>query len=202
MENIKKAKQSEDLKNLPFIFRASELEEYGIPRSRLSSYLQQGEIERIERGLYRKCDAESTEYESILLVSKKVPRSIVCLLTALQVHEIGTQMPRDVWIAIDREDRLPRFRSLPVRIVRFSGQMLQYGIESRTVQGVTFQITSPARTVVDCFRYRNKIGLDVALEALEDSLRSRRVTVSEIMRSAEVCRIGTVVKPYIETLAS
>ena len=129
---------------------------------------------------------------------KRIPGAIVCLLTALHVHGIGTQAPRDVWIALDRKARKPRLAGLPVHVVRFSGPMLTYGVETREIQGVPVHITSPARTVVDCFRYRNKIGLDVALEALRDALASRRASVTEILRIAEVGRVRGVIQPYVE----
>ena len=157
-----------------------------------------GEVEAIGWGLYRRTDAEPTELETVAAVSARVPGAIVCLLTALAMHEIGTQLPPEVWIALDRKARKPRFDDLPVRIVRFSGPMLTYGVATREVEGVPVKITSPARTVVDCFRYRNKIGLDVALEALRDALGRRLATPDEMVRAAEVCRIQTVIRPYLQ----
>lgn len=185
---------------LPALFRARDVAESGISLSRLRAMLSRGEVERVTRGLYRRSSAEATELETIALVSKRVPHGIVCLLTALHVHGIGTQVPREVWIAIDRKARKPVIKDLPVRVVRFSGPMLSYSVERREVQGVTVRITSPARTVVDCFRYRKRTGLDVALEALRDALRSKRATVDEILRAAEVCRIRTVIRPYLESM--
>ena len=125
--------------------------------------LRRGEVERVSRGLYRLRDAPLDELETIASVSKRIRGAIVCLLTALHIHGIGTQAPRAVWIAIDRKARKPHVPELPVRVVRFSGAMLRYGIQTREVLGVPIRLTSPARTVVDCFRYRKKIGLDVAL---------------------------------------
>ncbi len=187
---------------LPGLLRAVDLEAHGIPRGRLGGMLRRGEVQRVGRGLYRLRDAPISELETIAVVSKRIPGAIVCLLTALHVHAIGTQAPRDVWIALDRKARKPRALDLPVRVVRFSGPMLRYGIESREVLGVPVRLTSPARTVVDCFRYRKKIGLDVALEALRHAVSSRTVTVDEIARVAEVCRIQTVISPYLESVAS
>ena len=186
----------------PDLLRARDLEARGLPRGRLVAWQRSGEIERVSRGLYRRRDAPVTELETIAQVSKRVPRSIVCLLTALHVHGIGTQAPRDVWIAIDRKAWRPRVSGLPVRIVRFSGQMLTYAIQTREVLGVKVRITSPARTVVDCFRYRNKIGLDVALEALRDVIGSRKATIAEIDRASQVCRVRTVIAPYLAAVAS
>jgi predicted transcriptional regulator of viral defense system len=131
-------------------------------------------------------------------VAARVPHGIVCLLTALHFHDIGTQLPRNVWIAIDRKARKPRTGRLPIEIVRFSGPMLHHGVERRELQGVKVRITSPARTVVDCFKYRNKIGLDVALEALKDVIQRRMTTVREINDAARVCQMSTVMRPYLE----
>lgn len=187
---------------LPGLLRAADLEAQNIPRGRLSGMLRRGEVQRVGRGLYRLRDAPLTELETIAAVSKRIPGAIVCLLTALHVHAIGTQAPRDVWIALDRKARKPRASDLPVRVVRFSGPMLRYGIETREVLGVPVRLTSPARTVVDCFRYRRKIGLDIALEALRHAVDSRKATVDGIARVAEVCRIQTVISPYLEAIAS
>ncbi len=161
----------------------------------------EGRVEKVGHGLYRLAEVEATEMETIAMVASAVPHAIVCLLSALRVHDIGTQAPRQVWLAIDRKARKPVRLPAAVRIIRYSGQMLTYGVISKTIQGVSVQITTPARTVVDCFRYRNKIGLDVAMEALRDAIRSRKALVSEIDRAAEVCRIRTVMAPYLESLS-
>jgi predicted transcriptional regulator of viral defense system len=136
------------------------------------------------------------------MVASAVPQAIVCLLSALRVHEIGTQSPRQVWLAIDRKARKPGRVPAAVRIVRFSGQMLTYGVVTQSMQGVPVRITTPARTVIDCFRYRNKIGLDVAMEALRDAVRSRKAIISELDRAADVCRIRTVIAPYLQALSA
>ena len=132
------------------------------------------------------------------MVAAAIPNAVVCLLTALQFHEVGTQTPHEIWIALDRKARRPTHPPARVRVVRFSGRMLTYGVLRRSALGVPFRITSPARTVVDCFRYRKKFGLDVALEALDDTLRSRSATVDQIVRAAEVCRARTVLRTYLE----
>jgi predicted transcriptional regulator of viral defense system len=160
--------------------------------------VRRGEAEQIARGLYRVVDAPATEHETIATVAARVPHGIVCLLTALHFHDIGTQLPSKVWIAIDRKARKPRAGRLPIDIVRFSGKLRSYGIETRVLQGVAVRITTPARTVVDCFKYRNKIGLDVALEALKDVIQRRMATVQEINDAARVCRMSAVMRPYLE----
>ena len=164
--------------------------------------LADGQVEKVGPGLYRLSEVEATETETIAMVASAVPHAIICLLSALRVYEIGTQSPRQVWLAIDRKARKPRRVPAAVSIVRFSGQMLTYGVVTQSMQGVRVQITTPARTVVDCFRYRNKIGLDVAMEALRDAVRSRKAMVSAIDRAAEVCRISTVIAPYLEALSA
>lgn len=183
----------------PDIFRHQDLDQIGLTRGRLRGMVRRGDAERVGRGLYRRI-GEVTELDTVATVCARVPGAIVCLLTALSIHDIGTQLPHEVWIALDRRARKPRLEDLPVRIVRFSGPMLRYGVERRVVQGVAVSITSPARTVVDCFRYRNKIGLDIALEALKDTIRRRRATVDEISRAAEFCHVATVLKPYLEAI--
>jgi predicted transcriptional regulator of viral defense system len=187
-----------DRSRLSAVFRPQDAEALGIPRSRLRGWLRNGTAERIGRGLYRLAAAESSEHESLATVAARVPQAVVCLLTALHVHGIGTQAPREVWIALDRKARKPQLEGLPVRLVRFSGPMLSYAVQTREIQGVPVRITSPARTVVDCFRYRNKLGLDVALEALHDALSTGRATPTEILRIAEVGRVRSVIQPYVE----
>ena len=187
---------------LPAVFRPKDLAECGVSVDHLQTWLRRGDAERIGRGLYRQRDAELTEQDTVVKVCARAPRAIVCLLTALHLHGIGTQLPRQVWIALDRKARKPKLEGLPTRIVRFSGPMLTYAIETRTIQGVQVRVTSPARTIIDCFRYRKRIGLDVALEALRDGLRSKQVTVDKLRRAAEVCRIQTVIRPYLESMAT
>ena len=184
--------------SLPAIFRPLDLDELGIPRSRLRANVISGDWERVARGLYRIRTAAVTEHDTIALVCKRFPQAIVCLLTALHFYGIGTQAPREVWIALDRKARKSRHKDLPLRIVRFSAQMLRYAVVTRNIQGVPIRITTPARTVVDCFRYRKTVGLDVAIEALRDTLRRKQAGVDEIIRAAETCRVRTVIRPYIE----
>ena len=181
-------------------FRPRDLAPLGISHRRLQGLVAREIAENFGNGLYRLTEVPATELETIAMVAAAIPNSVVCLLTALRVHEIGTQSPRDIWIALDRKARKPVNPPARVRIVRFSGPMLTYGVLHRTALGVPFRITSPARTVVDCFRYRNKFGLDIAVEALDDVLRSRAATVGEIMRAAEACRARTVLETYLEAL--
>ena len=132
--------------------------------------------------------------------AQRVPQAIVCLLSALQFHALTTQAPFEVWLAVDRKARLPQLDSPPVRVVRFSGKALAYGVQHHTVEGVVVRVYSPAKTVADCFKYRNKLGIDVAIEALRDCLRQKKATVDEIWEAARICRMTNVIRPYLETL--
>jgi hypothetical protein len=165
------------LADLPAFFRPRDLDDTEFTRHQIPSLLRHGLIKRVERGLYRKADAPITVLETQLAVASLVPEGILCLLSALRYHELGTQSPSAVWMAIHYKARPPQVRHVRVRFVRWSGASMTYGVEMQTVQGVPLRLTSPSRTIVDCFRYRNKIGLDVALEALDDGLRSRKATV-------------------------
>jgi len=182
-------------------FRPRDILPLGVSFRQLQRLAAEGKVEKLGGGLYRFSEVEPNEFETIAMVASAAPNAIVCLLTALRVHEIGTQSPHEVWIALDRKGRKPRRVPTRLRIVRFSGAMLTYGVIKRSMLGVPVFITSPARTVVDCFRYRNKVGIDVALEAMRDSLRSRITTVDKIMRAAEVCRARTVIRAYMEALS-
>lgn len=183
-------------------FRPRDLEPVDVPFAELQRLVVAGTVEKVGPGLYRLAAADVTKFETIAMVSTAVPGGIVCLLSALRIHGIGTQAPHEVWLALDRKARKPSRLPARVRIVRFSGAMLTYGIQTRAMLGVPVSITSPARTVVDCFRYRNKVGIDVAMEALRDAVRSRITTVDQISRAAEPCRIRTVIAPYLEALSA
>lgn len=183
-------------------FRPRDVLPLGVSFPQLQRLVAEGKVEKIAGGVYRLSEVETSEFETIAMVATAAPNAIVCLLSALRIHEIGTQSPRQVWLAIDRKARIPSRLPAKVRIVRFSAQMLTYGVVTQSMQGVRVRLTNPARTVVDCFRYRNKIGLDVAMEALRDAVRSRKAMISEIDRAAEVCRIGTVIRPYLEALSA
>jgi predicted transcriptional regulator of viral defense system len=183
-------------------FRPSDVLPLDVSFYRLQRYVAEGVVEKVNGGLYRLMEVEPNEFETIAMVATAVPNAIVCLLTALRVYGIGTQSPHEIWIALDRKGRKPRRAPARLRIMRFSGVMLTYGVVQRPMLGVTVSITSPARTVVDCFRYRNKVGLDVAIEALRDLVRSKGASIQEISRTAEVCRIRTVIGPYLEALSA
>ena len=182
-------------------FRPRDVKPLGVSYRQIQGLAAEGRVERLGYGLYRMSAVEPTELETVAMVSAAIPSAIACLLTALGIHEIGTQLPHEVWIAIDRKSRKPTRAPARIRVVRFSGAMLTYGVIEQKMLGVSVRVTSPARTVVDCFRYRKKIGIDVALEALRDAVTSRKANVDEIQRAAEVCRIRTVIRPYLEALS-
>ena len=167
-------------------FRPAQLEEAGLTRDQLPALLRSGKIERVGWGLYRLVDAEPTENYSLAMACARVPNSIVCLLSALRVHGIGTQSPADVWLAIPHKARVPSLRELRLRIVRFSGPAWDFGVQVTEFEGVPARITSPARTVIDCFRFERLVGPEVALEALQDAMRQRKVTVAELTRVLDV----------------
>lgn len=183
-------------------FRPRDVEPLGVSYHQLQALVSAGRVERVAYGVYRQSAYAPSELETVAMVASEIPGGVLCLLTALRIYGLGTQNPHEVWVAIDRQARRPTRLATKVRLVRFSGAMLTYGVLDREILGVHARITSPARTVVDCFRYRNKFGLDVALEALRDAVRSRAATVDEIVRAAEACRARTVIQPYLNALAA
>jgi predicted transcriptional regulator of viral defense system len=182
------------------VLRAKDLQTEGIPRIYLSRLHRKGVLERPSRGVYVLSDADITEHHSLAEASRRVPHGVICLLSALRFHELTTQAPFEVWLAIDRKARMPKVDHPPLRIVRFSGPKLDRWVETHTVEGVPVRVTNPARTVVDCFAYRNKVGLDVALEALRDCLRQKKASVDEITRAAEARHMLNVLRPYLEAI--
>ena len=179
-------------------FRPRDAEVAGITYGELRRLEAEGVVEREARGLYRRADAELTRFHDIAAACARVPDAIVCLLTALVVHEIGTQLPRQVWIAIPQRNRTPILTKPRARVMRFSGASLRYGVEDAEFEGVPARITSPARTVVDCFRFRRRVGHDVAQEALDDVLADRRVSRAEIWRAASACRARSLLGPALD----
>lgn len=185
------------------VLRPRDLDSHGIPRQYLSLLERKGLIRRTGRGLYVAADAAKvTENHTIAEACKRVPSGVVCLLSALRLHGLTTQTPFEVWMAIDVKAWRPKVDHPPIRFVRFSGAALSEGIERRKVQGVEVRYYNAAKTVADCFKYRNKIGLDVALEALRDCRRQRKATVDELSHFAKVCRVANVMRPYMEAVAS
>lgn len=182
------------------LIRSRDISARGLPRVALTRLVREGQLIRIERGLYALPDRQTSEHGSLAEVVSKYPDGIVCLLSALRVHELTTQSPFEVWLAIPHKGRAPKIYYPPLRIIRFSGKALNEGIEERSIDGVTVKVSNVPRTVVDCFKFRNKIGLDVALEALREAWDSKRISMDELWRYATMFRVANVMRPYLETL--
>ena len=183
------------------MIRPRDLDAHGIPREYLRRLCAMGVLERQSRGIYTLRDAELTQHHSLMHACKRVPKGVVCLLSALRFHNLTTQAPFEIWMAIDRKARLPKTEGVPLHLVRFSGEALTEGIERHRIEGVDVSVYCPAKTVADCFKYRNKIGLDVALEALRECRRERRCTMDDLWRFAKICRVANVMRPYMEALS-
>ena len=182
------------------VLRPRDLEEVGISGVYLNKLYAEGVLDRPSRGLYTLHDTEPSEHRTIAEASKRVPHGIICLLSALRYHDLTTQSPFEVWLAIDQKARLPNIDYPPLRIVRFSGDALSFGVQEYKVEGVKIRVYSPAKTVADCFKYRNKIGLDVAIEALRDCWQQKKATMDELWDAAKVCRMSKVMRPYLEAV--
>ena len=182
---------------LPAFFRPQDAEAAGISYSQLRRMEHAGLVEREGWGLYWRPDADITEHHTVASVCARVPNAIVCLLTALVVHDIGTQVPWETWIAIPHGARAPTMDSVRLEVRRFSGSSLRCGVVETEFEGVPARITTPARTVVDCFRFRRRVGLEAALEAFDEVLLERKATPDEIGRAAEVCGALYLVEPLL-----
>lgn len=182
------------------LIRPRDLTERGLPTVALTRLVRQGRLQRVGRGLYALPDRPVSEHNALAEVARKHPQAIVCLLSALRFHDLTTQSPFEVWLAIPNKARAPKMDYPPLRIVRFSGEALNVGVEDHVIDGVPVRVTSVARTVADCFKFRNKIGLDVALEALKEAWRAKRVSMDELWQYATLCRVTNVMRPYMESL--
>lgn len=183
------------------VLRARDLTKRGIPRSYLKRLQNEGKLEKLGRGLYANANFEPTENHSLAEVCKRVPHGVVCLISALRVHGLTTQSPFQVWLAIDVHAWRPKQTTPPIRIVHMGNTTRNAGIELRMIEGVRVPIFGPAKTVADCFKYRNKIGLDVALEALREFKKSKNFNHDELWRFAKICRVANVMRPYLEGMS-
>lgn len=183
------------------MIRVRDAEDRGIHREVLRRLTDQGRLVRVARGTYAPASSDPSTHHDLAVAATRVPQGIVCMLSALTYHEIGTQLPHEVWMTIDRRARKPRVDQPPMRFVLASGAALELGIEIVEIDGVSVRIYDPAKCVVDCFRYRRHVGLEVAVEALRETLRLRRARASEIDEYARKCRVGSVVRPYLEAVA-
>ncbi|WP_228378204.1 type IV toxin-antitoxin system AbiEi family antitoxin domain-containing protein [Teredinibacter turnerae] len=183
------------------LIRSRDISAQGLPRIALTRQVRDGQLVRVDRGLYALPNRQSSEHSSLAEVASKYPEGIICLLSALRVHELTTQSPFEVWLAIPHKGRAPKIDYPPLRIIRFSGKALTEGIEEHSVDGVTVKVSNVARTVADCFKFRNKIGLDVALEALREAWDSKRTSMDELWRYATILRVANIMRPYMESLS-
>ncbi len=183
------------------LISAAEIRSRGIHTQAVSRLVKDGVLERVARGHYKIADHSLTEHHGLVIAAVAVPDGVFCLLSALAFHGIGTQAPFQAWIALDRRARRPSLEYPPLRVVRFSGKALSEGIERHVLEGQAVRIYDVAKTLADCFKYRNKIGLDICLEALWEVWRERRATMAEINRFARICRVEKVMAPYLEAVS-
>jgi predicted transcriptional regulator of viral defense system len=184
------------------IARLVELRDAGVTAATMSRMERDGEVLRLARGLYQLSDAPLDANHSLAEAAKRVPKGVVCLVSALAFHDLTDQLPKQVWLAIGRKDWTPKPDSTPIRIVRFTERLLNESVEIHVVEGVPVKVFGIVKTIADCFRYRNKIGLSVAIEGLQEALRQRKATAGEIARQAERGGVSTVIRPYLEALTA
>jgi predicted transcriptional regulator of viral defense system len=180
------------------VLRPADLTAVNIPRDYLRRLVEEGQLKRVERGLYRLAEAQVTEHHALVEATRRVPRGVICLCSALAFHHLTPSPPEEIWLAIDRDVHAPQTTRLPLHIARFSGLAYTFGVETHQVEGVAVRIYSPAKTVADCFKYRYKLGLEVALEALRETWYTRKATLSELWEAARVCRVTSSMRPYLE----
>ena len=181
--------------------RSHELVAAGVARSALSRMVAAGKLARVARGLYALPDYQGGEHEALVTVAKRAPSVVFCLLTALRIHDLTTQAPFEVWVAISNKAHPPRLDYPPLRTMRFADAALAAGVETHKIDGVPVRVTGVAQPVADCFKFRNKIGLDVALEALREARRARKASASDLWRYARLNRVTNVMRPYLEAVA-
>ena len=184
------------------IVRLREFKAAGIAEESVARLVRQGRVRRLARGLYQLPDADIAAGHSLAEAAALVPKGVICLLSALQFHGLTLQVPSVVWMAIGRRARKPKIAYPPIRFVRFGDAALAAGADVHRIEGVRVRIFNPAKSAVDCFRYRNKIGLDVALEAMREALRRRRCRPDDIRRHAVALRVWSVVRPYLEAMTA
>lgn len=182
------------------LLRAKDIHAQGIPNTYLGRMVDQGLLEQVGRGLYKFSHAPITEHHSLAMACARAPNGIVCLLSALNFYGLTTQLPFEVWLAIENKAWATKEELLPIRLVRFSGAAFTEGIQEHTIEGISVKMYDPAKTIADCFKFRNKIGLDVALEALRDGVRHRLFTIDQLWYYAGICRVQNIMRPYLEAI--
>lgn len=184
------------------LVRMSDLRDAGVGAETVARMVREGAVMRVARGLYQLADTMPDPRRSLAEASALVPKGVICLTSALQFHELTLQMPSAVWIAIDRTGWKPKVEYPPIRFVRFGNQALTEGVKRHLIEGIEVPIFEPAKTIVDCFRYRNKIGLDIALEGLREGLRTKRATPDQLWEFARTARVWSVMHPYVEAMVA
>lgn len=200
MSKGSKRQQVIDLVQVLPVVRPKDLSEHGLPKDYLYILAKEGVIERVGRGLYQWPGKDLGRNQSLAEVCKLAPRAVVALLSALNYHNMTTQNPHQIWLAIDRKSWRPVIAYPPVRFVTMSAEALHAGVETHSIEGVSIKVFNPAKTVADCFKYRSKVGLDVALEALREGWAARKFSMDELLGYAEICRVKKVMQPYLESL--
>jgi predicted transcriptional regulator of viral defense system len=184
------------------LLRPRDLQEVNLPRTHLAELVGLGELVKVSDGIYACADRTATADDALAEVAIRYPRAVFCLLTAMRLHGLTTQAPHQVWVAVDVKARAPVMAYPSLRVVRMSDAALSEGVAQISLDGVVqIPVTSVAKTVVDAFKYRNKIGLDVALEALREAWQSKRVSMDELWHFAQLCRVANVMRPYLESLS-
>jgi len=183
------------------VLRPRDLKSVGVPRVYLRQLVERGDLLKTGRGLYVAAGTTLTEHHSLAEAAKLAPKGVICLLSALRFHGLTTENPATVWIAMPRGARPPKSGAPALRTVWFSGQMMTAGIERHVIQGVNVPVYSVAKTVADCFRFRNRIGVNIAVEALRDAWQNKKVTADELWHHAKICRVLNVMRPYFDSLA-
>lgn len=201
MERSSHAQRALALLHKQGFLRTSDLDTIGAPRVVLTRLSTSGQLERVGRGLYRLPGNPMSEQEDLATIAVKVPKAVFCLLTALQFHELTTQLPRQVWIAMSRGSHTPRIEHPPIKMVQMAGDAYALGIDEHERDGARLRIYSAAKTVADCFKHRNQIGLDVAIEALKAAWKTRKASADDLWRHAKVCRVANVMRPYLEAVS-
>lgn len=184
------------------LLSAADVRAHGWSPQLLIKLEQSGKLQRITRGLYSLPDGPITEHQSLIEICRRVPKAVVCLLSALQFHEIGTQLPFEVWIALPEATQTPALDNPAVRIARLRGEAYSEGIETLVEHGSTIRVYSVAKTITDCFKFRHKVGLDVALEALKDAWRQRKIDMDQVTHFARINRVDKVMQPYLEAVVA
>ena len=183
------------------VIRGRDLDALGIPRNTLLRLVQAGKLERVSRGLYSSPQSPATEHRTLVEVCKRVPQAVICLSSALRFHELTTENPFEVWIALKRGSWKPRTSYPPIRAVHFSGGAFAFDITKRSTEDGSIRVYSPAKTVADCFKFKSRVGTDVAIQALREVIRQRKATMDELWKAARVCRVANVMRPYMESFS-